>query len=355
MQRESHCLKVSKTNGQKVILLADKLSLREKDLKIEQDRTSIYVPLIRLPSSVEFANFKAQGIAVVIGVRVFQESRGHISNLADVLADRLPPHLLASTPKALDIVGDIAIVEIPPELKTNERLVGEAVMETHRNVKTVLAKAGAVSGTYRLRDYKVVAGESRTDTIHKEFGSQFHVDLAKAYFSPRLSYEHMRVASQVQDGETVVDLFSGVGPFAVLIGKSNDTVKIYAIDINPGAFELLKKNILVNRVNTRVIPFLGDDRLIVHQKLSGVADRVIMNMPESAVEFVDVACEALKREGGVVHFYCFQREPDSVKTVRIRFEDAVEKAGRRVEAIFVKTVRETAPHEHQVVFDATIN
>jgi len=87
----------------------------------------------------------------------------------------------------------------------------------------------------------------------------------------------------------------------------------------------------------------------------GVADRVIMNLPESAVEFVDVACKALKPEGGVVHFYGFVRSPDSVEELKNRFSESVEKTGRKVkEPISAKTVRETAPYEMQVVLDAKI-
>src|SRR3989337_4513003 len=143
----------------------------------------------------------------------------------ETLEGQLPPHLKASLPKALDIVGDIAIVEVPPELETQKNLIGKAILEAHRNVRTVLAKAGAVSGDYRLRDFEVIAGEHNTSTIHKEFGCSYQVDVAKAYFSPRLSHEHERVASLVQNGETVADLFAGVGPFSVLIGKSHKDVQ----------------------------------------------------------------------------------------------------------------------------------
>ncbi|NIW14337.1 MAG: hypothetical protein GWN31_10485, partial [Candidatus Thorarchaeota archaeon] len=96
----------------------------------------------------------------------------------------------------------------PSELDSYDQVIGEAILELHKNVRTVLAKAGAVSGTYRLRDYRVIAGEPHTGTVHKEYGCQYRVDLAKAYFSPRLSYEHNRVASLVEEGETTVDMFA---------------------------------------------------------------------------------------------------------------------------------------------------
>ena len=154
------------------------------------------------------------------------------------------------------------IIEIPPELKPYEKTIGEAILKTHRNIKTVLAKAGAINGIYRIREYIHIAGENKTQTLHREFGCQYHVDLAKAYFSPRLSHEHERVAELVQAGETVVDLFAGVGPFSVLIGKRNPKAKVYAVDLNPDAVELLKVNVRVNRVENHVFPILADAREI---------------------------------------------------------------------------------------------
>ena len=355
MTRESLCIRVPKNHGETMLVLANTLGLRDRELEIQRDAGFIYVPLVRQPSEEEITVFREYASDFLLEVRVFHERKRREKTVEEILEKTLPPHLLASLPRALDIVGNIAIIEVPPELKTHEKLIGAAILETHKNVRTVLAKAGAISGTYRLREFDVIAGEPRTRTIHKEFGCQYYVNVAKAYFSPRLSHEHQRVASLVQKGETVVDLFAGVGPFSVLIAKNNAAVKVYAVDINPEAFELLKKNIFLNRVQNRVIPILGDARKVVQDKLSGVADRVIMNLPENAAQFVDVACRAIKPEGGVVHFYGFIRLPDSVDAMKLRFAEAVEKEGRKVEKFLsAETVRETAPYQWQVVLDASI-
>jgi tRNA (guanine37-N1)-methyltransferase len=240
-------------------------------------------------------------------------------------------------------------------LKAYENLIGEAILKTHRNIRTVLAKAGAISGTYRLREFTFIAGEHKTQTVHREFGCQYHVDVAKAYFSPRLSHEHQRVASLVQTGETVVDLFAGVGPFSVLIAKKNPNVRVYAVDINPDAVELLKVNARANRVENRVFPILGDAKQITANKLKGSADRVIMNLPETAIEFVDAACQAIKPQGGIIHFYAFVRSPDSIENLKFRFSQAVESTGRKAEVfLYAKSIRETAPYKSQIVLDAKI-
>jgi tRNA (guanine37-N1)-methyltransferase len=355
MSESSLCIKVTKINGEKTIILANKLGIIDRKLEIRKNRNHIYIPIIQQPKEKEISILKAQVPDFQLATNVFTKKKQQRKSLAQVLENRLPPHLLASLPRALDIVGDIAIIEIPAELKAYERLMGEAILTVHKNVRTVLAKAGAVSGTYRLREFEVIAGENKTATIHKEYGCKYHVDIAKAYFSPRLSQEHNRVASLVKRSETVVDLFAGVGPFSVLIAKNNAEAKVYAVDVNPDAIEFLKRNIRLNRVENRVIPILGNARQAVEERLLGVADRVVMNLPEKALEFVDTDCKAIKPAGGMVHYYAFIRLPDSLENVQLRFSEAVEKTGRKVDAFLsAKTIRETAPYEWQVVLDVAI-
>jgi tRNA (guanine37-N1)-methyltransferase len=355
MPKSTLCIKVPKSQGEKTIALACKLELIDKSLGIQRDEDNLCIPLVGQPAENEVATLKNQVSEMQLTTSVFTEKKPPAETLIQILQDKLSPHLLASLPQAFDVIGDIIIIEIPPELKEYEDLIGEAILKTHRNIRTVLAKAGAISGTYRLREFSFIAGEHKTQTVHKEFGCQYHVDISKAYFSPRLSHEHQRVASLVQMGETVVDLFAGVGPFSVLIAKMNSKVKVYAVDLNPEAVELLKVNVRVNRVENRVFPMLGDARQIAADKLKGSADRVIMNLPETAIDFVEAACQAIKHQGGIIHFYAFIRSPDSTENLKLRFSEAVEKAGRTVESfLYAKSIRETAPYESQIALDAKI-
>jgi tRNA (guanine37-N1)-methyltransferase len=355
VQKESVCVKVSKIDGEKTIILASKLEILNRDLEIQSDEKFVYVPLTGQPSEHVLKTIKQLVAPLEVTSRFFPERRRRKKSVLELLEDRFPPHLLASLPRAVDVVGDIAIVEIPPEHDSNRTLIGEAVLQAYKNVHTVLAKAGPISGTYRLREFDVIAGEAKTETIHKEYGCEYYVDVAKVYFSPRLSYEHKRIASLVKEGETIVDFFAGVGPFAVQIAKTHENVKVYAVDLNPDAVEYLRKNVRLNRVMAKVQPILGDAGQIAKQRLSEVADRVIMNLPERAIEFVDAACSALKPKGGVIHFYKFVKGYGSMREVEREFTMAVEGLGRRVERIlFSRFVRETAPHEWQTVLDAEI-
>ena len=353
MPRPSVCIKVPKSQGEKTIALAAKFGLVDKSLVIQRETDNLCIPLVREPVGIELATLKSQIPQFTLQTAVFSEKQLPPETLTQALQDKLPADLLAKVPQAFDIIGDIVVIDIPPQLKPYQDVIGEAILQTQKNVKTVLAKAGDISGIFRVRDYDFIAGEHKTQTVHREFGCQYHVDIAKAYFSPRLSHEHERVASLVQDGEVVVDLFAGVGPFSVLIGKRNP--KVYAVDLNPDAVELLKVNVRVNRVENRVFPILADAREIASAKLKGTADRVIMNLPETAIDFVDATCNAIKLQGGVAHFYGIVRSPDTIEELEQRFTGLVEKHGRKVEAfLYAKSIRETAPFESQVVLDAKI-
>ncbi|MEM0007342.1 MAG: class I SAM-dependent methyltransferase family protein [Candidatus Bathyarchaeia archaeon] len=355
MPKEAPCLKVPKIDGEKAITTAHKLGLVNKELEVQRNNAYIYIPLTRNPSKDDMQALQKQAISLEITTYTFPERKMRPKTLMELLEGKLPPNLLACVPRAMDVVGDIAIIEIPSELESYKTEIGNAILQIHKNLRTVLAKAGAIKGEYRTRQYIVIAGEPKTETIHKEHGCQYHVDLAKTYFSPRLSNEHKRVASMVKEGETVIDMFAGVGPFSILIAKTHSRVKVYAIDINPEAITLLEKNVRLNRVEGKVYPILGDAKQVIKQKLRGQADRIIMNLPEKAIEFVGAACEALKPEGGAIHFYGFVTAENTLEKLEQRFREEVEKSSRSVAKIlFARTIRETAPYEWQAVLDAEI-
>ena len=354
MTKRAVSLKVPKLQGEKTIVLTDRLKLIDKKLEIQKDEVFLYIPLLKQPSRNALETLRKDGIDFEILNQRFTQ-RKEEPKLHEQLKSQLPPHLLASLPHAVDFIGEIAIIEIPSELEPYKKIVGQAIMKAHKNVRTVLAKAGAVSGTYRLREFNVIAGEHSTETIHKESGCKFKVDVAKAYFSPRLSNEHKRIASMVQEGETIIDSFSGVGPFAILIAKTHEKVQVYAVDANPAAVDYLRFNIRLNKVMDKIRVLSGDAQQILNERLAGIADRIIMNLPERAIEFVDVACKALKPSGGMIHFYSFIDASSSIEQKKLEFKKKVEESGRIVEAFFSsKTVRETAPREWQVVIDAQI-
>ncbi|HKZ95176.1 MAG TPA: class I SAM-dependent methyltransferase family protein [Candidatus Bathyarchaeia archaeon] len=348
-------LKVPKTSAQEAIMLTRELALLNRELRVHRDNDSIHIPLVRKPLPIELEKLKRALPELQIAQRKFEENLGKPVTLVDILSGKLPPHVLASLPHSIDFVGDIAVVEVPPELEQYKGIIGDAILSVHERVKTVLSKWSPVTGVYRLRTFEVIGGEAKTQTVHKEHDCVFSVDLAKAYFTPRLSYEHSRVASSVREGEIVVDMFAGVGPFSIHIAKTHGKVRVYAIDVNPGAYEFLKKNIVVNRVVGKVTPVLGDARQVINERLVGVADRVVMNLPEKAIGYVDAACRALRSDGGIIHYYQFSNTPEPTETAKTRFAEAVEQSNRRLRKILgTRIVRGIAPFTYQVVIDAEV-
>ncbi len=355
MSHKAPCLKVPKALGEKALHLAKQLALFNSELRIKRVGDNLYIPLVEEPSTTQTEGMRNVLPESEVSVYTFLVHKKHAPTLIEALKDKLPPNLLASLPRSMDFVGGIAVVEVPPELEIYKEILGEAMLETHKRVHTVLAKSGVVEGVYRKRKFEVLAGEEKTITVYREHGCAYHLDLAKVYFSPRLSNEHNRVANQVKEGETVVDMFAGIGPFSILIAKKVRNVQVYAIDLNPDAVAYLRRNIVANRVQAKVKPILGDARRIINERLAGTADRVIMNLPEKATEYVDVACEALKHEGGIMHYYEFSRAPKPLETAQNRLVEAVRENHHKVKKILsVRTVREVAPFTWQVAVDAEI-
>ena len=351
----AYCIRVPKHLGEKTIRATGKLNLLNGNLRVLREGDWLFIPLREEPAGEKLDRLKEEINQFDILIQEFPKRERPVRSIFEVLKDKLPTHLLADLPRSIDFVGDVAILEIPQELEDYKQLIGRAVLQTFKHVRSVLAKSGAISGVYRLREYEVIAGSDNTETVHKEHGCRYYLDPRKVYFSPRLSYEHLRVASQVKEGETVIDMFAGVGPFSVLIAKTHNNVVIYAIDINPDAIEYLKRNVYANNVDGKVIPIHGDAKEVVQDRLRGIADRVIMNLPERAIEYVSAACSALKPSGGIIHYYEFAGGSYAIEKAREHVIEAVNRSRRNVVAVLSeRIVKEVAPFKWQVAVDVKI-
>lgn len=257
--------------------------------------------------------------------------------------------------RAFDLVGDIAVVKLPEKLLPKKHLIGRALMEVHRHVRTVLNQTSPVRGEFRTRELEVIAGEPRTETVYHEGGCSFKVDLAKVYFSPRLATERLRVAKLVKPGEVVTNLFAGVGSYSIIIARHTGAARVYSIDKSPAAFEYMRDNIRINKVGDRVIPILGDAREVIKKRLTGQADRVLMPLPELARDFFGVAMEALKPSGGVIHLYDFGQEPDIFGPSLEFARSAAAKKGFKVDLLGKREVRSYAIRCYHVVLDLALS
>ncbi len=207
--------------------------------------------------------------------------------------------------KRIDIVGDIAVIRAPPNGIGLEELkaIGEELVKRLPYIRSVWLASGPVEGPYRVRSgFTHLAGEKRLETEYKEHGCRFRVDLSKVFITPRLSYEHLRIARLVRPGETIVNMFAGAGLFSIIIACKSQPRIVYSIDINPYAVELMRVNAQLNRVADKVRVLHGDAREIVESSLRGVADRVLMPLPELAIEYLPAAVDTI-RSRGFIHVY----------------------------------------------------
>jgi len=253
-----------------------------------------------------------------------------------------------------DVVGNIAIVEIPEELRKQEKEIAKNIAETQPHIKTVCKKNSERLGEYRLWKLKVIFGPKKTETIHSEYGCKYKVDVAKVYFSPREGTERQRIANQVKKGEHVMVMFSGVAPFAIAIAKKHPDANVYAVEINSHGHRYAKENVKLNHVTALVTPILGDVRKKCVPYF-GKCDRVIMPLPKDAHLFLNVAIKCLKPEGGIIHFYHWAPEDNPFEDAIDLLKDAVlAEDDRKIKILNKHKVLPYGPRMYKICIDAYI-
>lgn len=275
--------------------------------------------------------------------------------LKQVLGSVLTPEETAQVYSAFDQIGDIVIIKIPDELMPKKKLIADAILANVKTAKAVFAQVSPVRGDFRVRDLEFIAGENRTVTEYKEHGCRFKVDVAKTYFSPRLSTERQRIADMVGDNETIINMFAGVGTYSVVIAKANKTCKVYSIDSNSAASELDGINAKLNKVQDRVVTICGDAAEVIKDRLAGRADRILMPLPERAKEFVDSAVLALK-EKGIVHYFAHIKADSKKAGQELGLQDAHDAFAKYDHQVLaIRVVREVGPRIYQIVADVLVS
>ena len=273
--------------------------------------------------------------------------------LKEELAGKIPKAKLAFLRTGFDIIGDIAIIEIPEELESKKLVIAKALAKTQPHIKTVARKLGEREGLFRLRELEVLVGKS-TETVHRECGLSFKLDVAKAYFSPREATERQRIAEQVRPKETVMVFFAGAGPYAIMIANKQPHVgKVYAIEINPDAVECMEENVRLNKVWNKVEPILGDVKKAA-KPYYGKCDRVVMPLPKEGYKFLGEAFACLKPKGGTVHFYHYAHEDDLYSEAEAFVKKAAKKSGRPIKILTRRKMLPYGPRVFKVCLDVKV-
>jgi tRNA (guanine37-N1)-methyltransferase len=328
---ERPCVRVPREAGERTRTALAEAGVLDDDHEIVVEDGWIHLPVTDADAA---AALDVDGATVT--TRRVEERRGQVT----------PTDLLGWAP-TYERVGDVVVLdEDDPD---RARAAADAVVESDVPAATVLNRASEVRGEFRLREFEVLAGDG-TETVHREYGHEFLLDLAEVYFSPRLATERHRVVERVREGERVVDMFAGVGPFAVPMASRG--ADVLAVDKNPVAVEYCRENARRNGVADRVAAVEGDVRAVARER-PDAADRLVMNLPHSADDFLDAAV-SLAADDCLVHFYDIQHEDDPFGPARAAFDDAV--AGTEYEASVTdeRVVRSYAPHEVNVRVDVCL-
>ena len=256
--------------------------------------------------------------------------------------------------KGVDIIGDVAIIKLPKSLEVKKYKIGEKLISILPRTRCVFRQTAPASMGYKVRGIEWLAGEKRTLTTYSEHGCRFRVDVAKVYFSPRLSWERLRVAKLAKRNEVVVNMFAGVGTFSILMAKFSGISKAISIDKNPKAYALMLENIALNEMEGIVIPIFGDAKE-VQDGLNGVADRVLMPLPELAIDYLPFALKYMKRTGHL-HIYLHCEGRNKKEVLREGIDDITESLGSMaiIKSTSGRVVRSVGRRVYQLAIDVDL-
>src|SRR5574340_546767 len=245
---------------------------------------------------------------------------------------------------AFDQIGNIIILRVPDSLLSKRKIIGEVLLDKVKTAKSVFCQSSPVEGDYRIRKLELLAGDDKTETEYKEHGCRFRVDVEKTFFSPRLSTERERIAELIKDGETVINMFGGVGMFSIVAAKKKKC-HVYNIDINTDAARLCTKNILLNKLKGTVESIEGDAAKVIEERLLDTGDRVLMLLPERSDEFLDNA---------IIHYYCHIHAEKKGMVSSLAPQHFLDVVKVKSEILGAKIVRPVGPRFYEAVVDAAL-
>lgn len=301
--------------------------------------------LIPLAGAVESSTIDRFGAGLVD--REFPDRKSRVDPIESIRRlVEIPESLKPKLPEKWELIGDVAIIRVPPELESYGRELGAVYMKV-LGMKAVLRDVGGIAGEFREPMTELLAGTD-TETTHIENRIKFRLDAARTMFSSGNEEERIRMASTRCDGETVIDMFAGIGYFSIPLAVYQKPREVVACEVNPTAFRYLTENVALNKVGDVVRPVLGDNRDL---KGESVADRVLMGYVKTTHEFLPTAIRLL-RSGGVIHYH--ETCPNELlpeRPVR-RIRDAV--PGGKVEVLRSKEIKSYAPGVSHVVVDVRV-
>ena len=274
-------------------------------------------------------------------------------NLKFYLKNKLSRKELALVPSSFDVVGNIMIFsDFPKELFKKEKIIGQTILQNYHHIKTILKKTKKYSGKYRTAKLKVITGEDRKETIHKENDVLMKLDVEKVYFSPRMSSERKRIADLINPNESVLVMFSGSGVYPLVIAKNSKAKDVYGVEINPTAHKYALENIKKNKLENKIRLFLGDVKKVM-PKLNKKFNRILMPLPKGGEGFLYLTLKYIKNKG-TIHFYDFLHEDEFYKAEE-KIKNACEKSRKKYKILGIVRCGQYSPGFYRICADFEAN
>ncbi len=335
-------LKIKKDKGEKVRAFLSKKGWLDRDRIIGRTTRELIIPLTDAAKRPELVK-----IGQLIERNLPKVKAKKVKTLKEALRGTIPLSKIDEINNAMDVVGDIAILEIPDSLTKVEKSIAWTIKRMLPHLKTIAKKSKRTAGKFRIRKIVPLVGARKSETLAKESGILLKVDLNKMYYSSRMGSERLRILCQVKNGEKILVMFAGIGPYSILFAK-NKNVMVWSNEWNPDAVEFMKENVRMNKVRDKVIVVPGDAHRVI-PKLNQRFDRICMILPGSNHEFIREACLSSKK-GTVIHFYQFVNEKD----FRKRGKELVELfkgAGKKVAVKKIVKSGYYSPYIYRVCYD----
>jgi tRNA (guanine37-N1)-methyltransferase len=271
--------------------------------------------------------------------------------LREALKNKLSQRDLSHLRASFDVVGDVAVIEIPYELENKAKIIATTLFKLLKNVNVVACKLGKHYGKYRRQKLKVLAGEKRVTTAHVESGCRFKLDVETCYFSPRLSSERLRAAKLIKKGEKVFVACSGVAPFPIVMSKHSKAKNIVALELNPAAHKFAVENVKLNKCEN-VDVHKGDVKLS-NKFVKGPFDRIFLPAPKEGSLLIPGVLKVAKKSGCFLHVYDFSPEGD-YDGVEQRVRSVCNKAGWSCKILRTVKCGQHAPRVYRVRIDCFV-
>ena len=267
----------------------------------------------------------------------------------DIIKERLalPNRLVDLLPYKWEMLGDVLIAKFPVELRPAiERIAETYAVELE--AKTVMDEGDTSTACFAHQGWRSSTGPIRRRYITKG-RILYKLDAAKLMFSSGNFDEKKRMGELDCTGETVVDMFAGIGYFTLPLAKIAHAKRVIACEINPLAHAYLQQNIKLNGVEEVVETYLGDNRTLPYEN---IADRIVMGYIGSTEASLPKAMRLIKK-GGIIHYH----DVCSIDEIPEKMVDAIAEAAgeKEFEVLQVKEVKADAPCKSHMVIDVRMH